>query len=99
MEYKILGSRWFINATLANLLDGPDTFACIGVVAIRTNDHEPEAPDEWKVYIGVGRGWDTKVDEQYIARRGSGMIPEEAIGFFPYLPIEQYKKEWRDEPE
>ena len=78
---KILADRWFTNK------DG-----CMGVVAARTNDHEPDAPDEWKAYLGLGSGYNLESDQQYIAMWGSGLDPGEAHGFFPHLDIERYKK-------
>ena len=89
MAYKILDSKWFTNPTLLFMTRQED--ACIGIVAIRTNDHEPEALDIWKAYIGVGSGLNREVDEQIIASHGSGLPPEEAHGFFPDLDITRYK--------
>lgn len=90
-EYVILGTRWF---TPAQTIPGLDVQ--VGVVAIRTNDHEPGAPDEWKAYIGFGMGMDANTDRQTIAARGAGLSPEEADGFFPYLDIKRYKRDGED---
>ena len=90
MAYKILDSKWFTNPTVASITNLED--ACIGIVAVRTNDHEPEAPDIWKAYIGVSYGMHRQADEQIIASQGSGLPPEEAHGFFPWLDISKYKQ-------
>lgn len=87
-EYTILDSRWFTPAQSFLGLD-----VQVGIVAIRTNDHEPGAPDEWKAYIGFGMGMDANTDRQTIAARGAGLSPEEAAGFFPQLDIKRYKRD------
>lgn len=58
---------------------------CIGVVAVET------FTNEWKAYIGIADGYNQQGDEQHIAMYGSGLLPEEAHGFFPHLNIEKYK--------
>jgi len=85
-EYKILGSRWFTNPSIALLFHRPDLDGVIGVVAVETHI------DEWKAYIGVSYGHNRQTDEQNIARSGSGLSPKEAHGFFPCLDITKYKK-------
>lgn len=93
MEYKILDSKWFTNATFVHIMFFDiDTTACVGIVAVKTNTHEPDDVLEWKAYIGVSSGVNKSVDEQNIARLGSGLPPEEAHGFFPHLDITKYKK-------
>jgi hypothetical protein len=88
-SYTILASRWFTNPTVASMTHEED--ASIGIVAIRTNTHEPEAPDIWKAYIGMSHGVNRQVDEQNVASWGTGLLPEEAHGFFPQLDIMRYK--------
>lgn len=80
-RHTILDSTWYSTG------DGYH----IGVVAVRTNRHEPEAEDEWKAYMGVALGALLKGDEQYIAEWGAGLSPERAAGFFPRLNIDRYK--------
>jgi hypothetical protein len=57
----------------------------IGIVAVQTFEQQ------WKAYIGVAAGEDTKIDEQRIASLGAGLSAQEAHGIFPQLDIEQYK--------
>lgn len=64
----------------------------IGIVAIKTNTHEPEDVLEWKAYLGTAAGHDQQFDEQFVAKWGTGLQPEEAHGFFPHLDITKYKK-------
>lgn len=81
-EYKILGTRWWTPRS--------DT---IGIVAVRTNTHEPEDVLEWKAYLGTAAGHDWQFDGQFVAKWGAALQPEEAQGFFPNLDITKYKKE------
>jgi hypothetical protein len=85
-EYKILDTLWFTNVTVTRFTPYDDS--CIGVVAVET--YEPTG--EWKAYIGMGAGVNKSTDEQQIARHGSGLLPQQAQGFFPNLDIEKYKK-------
>lgn len=85
-EYKILGALWFTNATINRFTPYDDS--CIDVVAVETF----EPTQEWKAYIGVGAGVNPRTDEQQIATHGSGLVPEQAQGFFPRLDITKYKQ-------
>ena len=88
-KYKILDSKWYSNATTV-LLSDIET-AQIGIVAIKSNTHEPDDVLEWKAYIGLSSGIDQESDEQRVAMLGSPLSPEQAAGFFPQLPIGAYK--------
>ena len=87
--YKVLDSKWYTNPTIASMTYLED--ACIGIVAIKTNTHEPDDVLEWKCYIGLTYGINREADEQRVAALGSGLPPEEAAGFFPHLDIAKYK--------
>jgi hypothetical protein len=85
-EYKILDALWFTNSTINRFTPYDDS--CIGVVAVET--YAPTG--EWKCYIGLGAGVNVEADKQQIARHGSGLLPEQAQGFFPRLDITKYKQ-------
>lgn len=78
---RIIATRWY------TLSDG----SCIGVVALHTNDHEPDAPYEWKAYIGHALGLSHTSDEQQIASLGIQLPAIEARAYFPALALERYK--------
>lgn len=42
--------------------------------------------------ILTAAGHDQQFDEQFVAKWGTGLQPEEAHGFFPHLDITKYKK-------
>ena len=82
--YQILGVRWFTARILS-----------FAVVAVQTDMHE-SVPHEWKAFLGPVSGTHAEVDEwldeQLVAAWGAALLPQEAHGFFPHLPIEQYKE-------
>jgi hypothetical protein len=88
-DYIILDIRWFSNGTTFRYTR--DEEVSIGVVAIKSNMHEPDGPLEWVAYIGLCK----EHSEQLIAGLGTKLLAKEAQGFFPSLPIEQYKVDKR----
>lgn len=56
-----------------------------GIVAVQTFDNE------WKAYIGPAKGYDADADAQSVAKWGTALSPQEAVGFFPSLNVALYK--------
>lgn len=80
MKYEILDTVWFTPPRLP----GIHATGIIGIVAIASGPN-----DEWKCYIGYGRGNDEDSDAQLIAAYGAPIGSKEAAcGFFPLPPAD-----------
>lgn len=80
---KVLLTHWH------TLFDG----TAIGAVAVRTNDHEPDAPYQWKAYIGHTPGKNAEQEAHMLMTRGTRLAPILAHAYFPMLDLGRYQPE------